>query len=412
MDASLNNPKLRWPLDIQLHDAGGQQVLVLQCPVGISDKPLLLVPAVGPIISLFDGTLSREEILARFAPHGLTEKTLSELIGLLDQHLFLASPRFFAAGQEAREAFERADVRSPALAGRSYPADTEQLRMLVDSYMKDAAVVTVPAASGGFASCLVAPHIDYHRGGRCYGVTYPHLKGEPADLYVLMGTAHQYSERLFHLCAKDFASPLGRLPCDTELVTKLAARHGLARSFEGQFLHKREHSLELQLPFMSAVQPEATIVPVLVGSFHRAVAQERSPSEIEEYESFVGALCEAIREREAAGKRVCWIAGVDMAHVGKSFGDEDTLTPEKMAKIGDRDREYLAALERLDKDALLSHICEDGDARRICGFPTMYTILDVFGRLGKSPSTSLISYEQAIDYAGECAVTFAGMVMR
>ena len=86
MDASLNNPKLRWPLDIQLHDAGGQQVLVLQCPVGISDKPLLLVPAVGPIISLFDGTLSREEILARFAPHGLTEKRSEEHTSELQSH--------------------------------------------------------------------------------------------------------------------------------------------------------------------------------------------------------------------------------------------------------------------------------------------------------------------------------------
>ncbi len=409
MDSSYSHPKLRWPIDIRLHDAGGQQVLVLQCPVGISEKPLLLVPAVGPIVSLFDGTVSREEVLARFAPQGLTEKTLVELITLLDDHLFLANGRFFAAGQEAKEAFERAEVRAPALAGRSYPAEQQRLAALIDSYLAQA---SAEADSLRSVACLVAPHIDYQRGGGCYGRTYPRLRGESADLYVLIGTAHQYSERLFHLCAKDFSSPLGTLACDVEFVTKVAAQHGIKRSFEGQFLHKREHSLELQLPFLSSVQPTAMIAPVLVGSFHRAVVEQRAPTELEEYESFVGALCEAIRAREAEGKRVCFVAGVDMAHVGMSFGDTKPLTPEKMEQVRARDMEYLKALENADKESLFAHICQDNDERRICGFPTMYTILDLFERLGTKPDVELISYEQAVDYPGECAVTFAGMVMR
>ena len=408
MDASHTYPKLRWPIDLRLHDAAGKRVLVLQCPLGISEKPLVLVPAVGPILSLFDGSRSREQILAQFGPQGLTEKTLTELILLLDQHLFLANGKFFAAGQEAREAFERADVRSPALAGRAYPAEAAQLKGLVDSCLVEA-----PASEANDAevACLVAPHIDYQRGGRCYGVTYPELRRSSSDLFVLMGTAHQYSAGIFHLCAKDFESPLGKLPCDTDFMTKLAARYGVERSFKEQFLHKREHSLELQLPFVSSLKPGASIAPILVGSLHRAVVEQRAPQEIDEYESLVGALCEVLLEREAAGRKVCFIAGVDMAHVGKSFGDEDSLTLQKMEKVAARDREYLSAIERLDASALFTHICEDGDARRICGFPTMYTILDLFSRLNRRPAVKLISYDQAVDYPGECAVTFAGMAM-
>ncbi len=408
MDASHTYPKLRWPIDLRLHDAAGKRVLVLQCPLGISEKPLVLVPAVGPILSLLDGSRSREQILAQFGPQGLTEKTLTELILLLDQHLFLANGKFFAAGQEAREAFERADVRSPALAGRAYPAEAAQLKGLVDSYLAEA---PASEANCGAVACLVAPHIDYQRGGRCYGVTYPELRRSSSDLYVLMGTAHQYSPGIFHLCAKDFESPLGKLPCDIDFMTKLAARYGVERSFKEQFLHKREHSLELQLPFVSTVKPGASIAPILVGSLHQAVVEQRAPQEIDEYESFVGALCEVVLEQEAAGKKVCFIAGVDMAHVGKSFGDEDSLTPQKMERVAARDREYLSAIERLDASALFTHICEDGDARRICGFPTMYTILDLFSRLNRRPAVTLISYDQAVDYPGECAVTFAGMAM-
>lgn len=100
-----------------------------------------------------------------------------------------------------------------------------------------------------------------------------------------------------------------------------------------------------------------------------------------------------------------------MAHVGRSFGDEDSLTPQKMERVSARDREYLSAIEGLDTSALFAHICEDGDARRICGFPTMHTILDLFSRLNRRPAVKLISYDQAVDYPGECAVTFAGMAM-
>ena len=410
MDSTLTYPKLRWPIDVRFHDGGdGKRALVLQCPLGISEKPLVLVPAVAPIVSLFDGALSRQEILARLAPHGLTDAVLTELITLLDQHLFLANSRFFAASQEAQESFAQSTVRPAALAGRSYPAEEGALRELVSGYLQPGAE---SVRTGGDLVCLTAPHIDYGRGGRCYGVTYPHLRETKADLFILMGTAHQFSEGLFHLCAKDFESPLGRLPCNIEAVSKLAQRYGLERSFKDQFLHKREHSLELQLPFMSAVKPGAAILPVLVGSFHRMVMEQKLPGEHDVYESFVGALHEVVAEHQRAGGQVCIIAGVDMAHVGKSFGDAEPLTPQRMAHIAERDAAYLDTLVRHDKTGLFRHICEDGDARRICGFPTMYTVLDLLERTGQRTSTELISYEQAVDYPGECAVTFAGLATR
>jgi len=412
MDSSYRRPKLRWPLDIRMHGgAGGPAALVIQCPIGVSEKPLFLAPAVAPLVSLLDGSVTREEIIERFAPQGLTEAILGELVELLDSHLFLANTRFFAAERESRESFEEASVRRAALAGRSYPPEPAKLASMVRGLMATGPGQD-PSAIRGEPLCLVAPHIDYGRGGRCYGVTYPHLAGSSASLFVLIGTAHQYSEQLFHLCSKDFVTPMGVARCDTEFVAKLASRYGVARSFAGQFLHKREHSLELQLPFLGATRPGVSIVPVLVGSMHSMVARQRAPRDYDVYESFVAALAECIREHEGAGGRVCIIAGVDMAHVGRSFGDTESLTPERMEVVAQRDQEYLGAIARGDAGRLFAHICEDGDARRICGFPTMHTVLDLFARLGRRTSTELISYDQAVDYPGECAVTFAGMVVR
>ena len=98
MDSTYIRPKLRWPLDIQLVDIppagsnqtkdGKTQAILIQCPLGVSQKPLALLPAVGPILASLQGELSFHEILARFTPQGLQESILRELLELLDAHLF------------------------------------------------------------------------------------------------------------------------------------------------------------------------------------------------------------------------------------------------------------------------------------------------------------------------------------
>lgn len=407
MDATFTRPKLRWPLDIRIHNLGGQDALVIQCPIGISASPLALMPQFAPVIVELDGVQTSNEIVSKFASQGLTDEILRELVQRLDDHLFMANARFFAAEKVARDTFKTSPVRPAALAGGAYPVSKQELSTMVHGYLKP---FDRPELQRELA-CLVAPHIDYRRGGECYGAIYPRLAESQADTYILIGTAHQYSQRIFHLCAKDFESPLGVHPCDQAFVTELAHRFGVERSFADEYLHRREHSLELQLPFLSALKPEATVVPVLVGSYHQMLEAMRYPSEYEEYETFAGALTEIINRRRDAGGKISFLAGVDMAHVGRSFGDTGTLSAERMREIGYRDQQYLRAIEECNHKALFDHIAEDQDARRICGFPTMYLVLDVLNRLGCKTECDVVAYDQAVDYPSDCAVTFAGVVM-
>ena len=414
MDVSLKRPKLRWPLEVRLIslEAAGEahsdgQAILIQCPLGISPGPLLLVPAVGPLLSEFNGERSVEDILARFSAQGLQQTTLDELISLLDAHLFLAGPRFFAAERENVEGFRALPVRPAALAGSAYPASETDLRAFVDGLL----VPLDKKSRQKDIQCLVAPHIDYRRGGACYGKIYPHLASSDADTYILIGTSHQFSRQMFHLSAKDFESPLGVVPCDANFVARLVARLGQERAFRDEHLHRREHSLELQLPFISRVKPGAQIVPILVGSFHEAIEQGRELDRFDEYVSFVGACAEVIHQERQDGRRVCFIAGVDMAHVGRHFGDERALTPQVMESVAERDSRYLEAIKQHDLKALFEHIAEDNDARRICGFPTMYTVLDILHKLGDRVRCEVSYYDQAVDFKSECAVTYAGLAL-
>lgn len=83
--------------------------------------------------------------------------------------------------------------------------------------------------------------------------------------------------------------------------------------------------------------------------------------------------------------------------------------PERMREIGYRDQQYLRAIEECNHKALFDHIAEDQDARRVCGFPTMYLVLDVLNRLGGETDVDVVAYDQAVDYPSDCAVTFAGV---
>ena len=252
-------------------------------------------------------------------------------------------------------------------------------------------------------------HIDYRRGALCYGTTYNHLKQEDHNLYIVIGTSHQYSRHLFHLTTKDFESPLGKLHCDKQFVKKLANQYGEIRSFADEILHKKEHSLELQLPFIKRLKNNPTIVPILVGSFHHMLKSGKWPENFEEYDKFVSCFCDCLKDYISGGKKICIIAGVDMAHVGKHFGDSDSLSPAFMDKIAERDKEYLNTIVKQDKHAMFSHIAEDQDARRICGFPTMYTVIDCLERIGVKYRSEVIDYRQAVNYKTDCAVTFAGV---
>lgn len=400
-------PKLRWPLEVDYQTVDGKRFVVLQCALGIVEEPLGLVEAVAPLLGQLNGVHTIAQIAEHFSDQGVTSELVSELVELLDKGYFLEGDRFDRLSSKVRNSYRKKDVRPSALAGRSFPPSEEALRSEVVNYLQAGKILSSQHKGKLFG--LATPHIDYGRGGKCYGKAYNALREEQHGLYVLIGTSHKYSELLFHLSDKHFDSPMGRLRCDHAFVSTLASRYGQQRSFADEILHKYEHSLELQVPFMNALCPQATIAPILVGSFHQMITQDKLPEEFPEYDEFAAALAEAIAERRSSGGKVSFLAGVDMAHVGQSFGDIEALTPDFMEHIAERDAIYLQALQEQNKEMLFTHIVEDGDARRICGFPTMYTVLDVCDRLGINYTAELIDYSQAVDYNTDCAVTFAGM---
>jgi hypothetical protein len=145
------------------------------------------------------------------------------------------------------------------------------------------------------------------------------------------------------------------------------------------------------------------IVPILVTSFHSNVQSRSLP----ERDPAIGDLLKALADLAAKeSRRVCFVAGVDLAHVGAQFGDRDPVTPGFLKWVETEDQTLIKKLAALDSEGFFNEIAKDEDRRRICGFSPLYSLTRLLdGSRGK-----LLKYGQAFTQETGSAVTFTSMV--
>src|SRR5262249_40793719 len=191
--------------------------------------------------------------------------------------------------------------------------------------------------------------------------------------------------------------------CDTAFVDALAARLGDA-AYEHELAHRDEHSIEFQTLYLKRRLGETpfTIVPILFGGFHSMMEEGKTPTDVPAVLDFVSALRDVTRE---AGGTTCFIAGVDLSHVGARFGDPGTLDEARLGEVETYDRTALEAARRGDANGWFQTIAAQEDSTRICGFGPV----DVLLRCLEPGEGRLLRYEQSLEANGSM-VSYAAMV--
>ncbi|MBI2491435.1 MAG: AmmeMemoRadiSam system protein B [Candidatus Rokubacteria bacterium] len=402
-------PKLRdveaFPVEHQ-----GQRCIALRDPAGYTDAVVLLPPVLLEIVSLFDGRHSMAEIqaaLGRRFGEPMPREPIERAARSLDEHGFLDSAGFASRRTAIDAAFLARPTRPAAHAGGAYPGAAADVHAAFDAlFTAPDGPGPVDGASSGATAVrgVIAPHIDFQRGGPAYAWAYRDVaERSDADLFVIFGTCHAGMAHPFALTGKDYESPLGPVAVDRAFVESLAAR---ARQdcFGAELAHRVEHSIEFQAVFLRYLfdgRRDIAIVPVLASFAHEALARGRRPEDDPRVPRFLDALAETIA---ASGRRVALVAGADLAHVGPRFGDPEPVTPLELARIADEDRAMLAAVEAGDPAAFFESVAGDDDRRRICGLSPIWMLLAALGG-GRG---ELKRYAQWPDPQG--VVTFASVI--
>ena len=371
-----------------------------------SDSVLIVPPGLVECLACFDGEqtqLDLRALLVEITGDLQVGAVEDQLIGALRESGFLEEETFFRMREAREKAFAEAPVREAAHAGSAYPENQEELRQTVDEWLgkPDGAV----AANGLLG--IAAPHVSPQGGYESYRAVY-RLLGPVAGerTFVILGTSHYGAADKFGLTSKPYVTPWGASETDTNLVEELTRLAPGAVGTE-DYCHAVEHSIEFQIMFLQSLfGPKVRTLPILCGSFARSIYLGGKPEDNEDVKRFFGALGE-IATRES--KRLMWVLGIDMAHMGRRYGDSfDAIADEGgMLETGVRDRERMGRVAAGDATGFWELVQQNRDDLKWCGSAPLYTFLKTMPQArGK-----VERYEQwNID--AQSVVSFAGMSFR
>jgi len=403
----MEHPELR-PIDAFPVETSGQQAMCLRDP--FNSKNTFVVPNhVFYIICHFDGNHSILDIQSKFSQkYGelLPGDNIQQIIQEIDKKLLLENDRSRDFIEKLKGDFINSTIRNDAHAGTAYEADRDKLKDQIDGFFTSADGPGKPSSSNKTAGLkgVIAPHIDIGCGGPCFAWAYKEIaESSDAELFIILGIAHTGTRNLFVLTDKTFETPFGNVETDKEFLESLHKRNK-TDYFEDEFVHRDEHSIGFQLVFLQYLYHQKrnfSIVPILCSSFGEADGDNNSSRQISQFEEFVSALKKTIKESK---KKTCIIASVDLAHVGSRFGDRELQDEAYLKRLHSEDTEMLKYAELLDAEGFRNSVQKDHNSRKICGYPAIYTLLNVI----EASEGKLLKYSQYADQTNS-TVSFASM---
>lgn len=366
-------PRLRLSLDFMPSPDPKQPGLLIRDPYHFSDVVVLIPAPLVPCLACFDGeqtSLDLRSDLVRITGQIQVSDVEKQLFDALSEAGFLENERFQYLRTERIKAFADSPIREPAHAGSAYPDDPAEAHEQLDEYMQDGPTYSADSING-----IAAPHVSPFGGAESYRDAYAAIPKSYQDkTFVILGTSHYGEPDRFGLTRKRFLTPFGEAWTDTGLVDELASKAPGGVRME-DYCHAIEHSIEFQVLFLQHLMgPDVKILPILCGSFALSIQEGGLPEQNDEVKRFLGTLGE-IAEREK--DRLFWVLGIDMAHMGRRYGDEFVARSEsgEMIEVERRDRSRIERVMDADSRGFWDLVQQNRDDLKWCGSSPLYTFL-------------------------------------
>lgn len=263
--------------------------------------------------------------------------------------------------------------RKSSVAGYFYPGGTDSLKKLLGT-------ITSPGEDKSDAIGVISPHAGFQYSGSVAGAVFSSVR-IPGNI-ILIGPSHRYGSSGYVLMRKGvWETPLGEVDINTGLADSLMEK--FPRLVDDKEIHKAEHSLEVQLPFIQYFRPDITIVPI-------CIAIHASYNHLQKMGEAVAAAVHEYRED------VLIVASTDMSHY---------ISQEEA-----REKDFLAIerILRLDARGLYETVIAEDIS--MCGFQPTVAALVASRELGASHA-ELIKYQTSGDVSGDYneVVGYAGL---
>jgi MEMO1 family protein len=269
-------------------------------------------------------------------------------------------------------------LRHPAVAGRFYPGDPDDLRTEAQAYLSQSISANKEPIK---AMGCIAPHAGYMYSGHVAGAVFARIDVPP--LCVVMCPNHTGMGKALAVMNEGvWETPLGDVPIDSKLAQGLQHRFPTLQN-DGA-AHRAEHAAEVELPFLQLRQPNLRIVPIALGT-----------GQFEALEQLGLALADVVARQD---ERVLLVASSDMNHY-----ESDVVTRTK-------DHRAIERILTLDARGLFDVVTQQDIS--MCGFGPAVTMLTAARQLG-AQSAELVKYATSGDVSGdrEMVVGYAGVIV-
>ena len=256
------------------------------------------------------------------------------------------------------------DVRKAAVAGTWYPDTAPALAAALDQHL-----ARVERGVPGELVALIAPHAGLMYSGPVAAHAYRLLRDRAFDVAVLVGPSHFVGfDGVSLYPSGGFETPLGVVPIDVECAGAIAAATPIVH--DHPVAHAREHSLEMQLPFLAHLAPGVPIVPLLMGYQTAGTA---------------AALGDALA-LALGGRKALLVASTDLSHY------HDAATASAL------DRVVIDCVARFDADGLQAAL--DAQPEHACGGGPTVAVMRA-ARAAGARDAVILHYADSGDVSGD-----------
>ena len=268
-------------------------------------------------------------------------------------------------------------LRQPAVAGAFYPEDPETLKRLIEScFLDDSGVGYIPELNSfkgrEYPINVMVPHAGYQYSGAIASKGYCEIvKNGFPEVFIILSPNHTgYGSEISVFNEGEWITPLGSVEVDEEFAEGIIEFSDIASA--DFTAHIREHSIEVQLPFLQYFSADFKIVPITIGNQNFVTSND---------------LANAIYE---AGKRLdksyCVIASTDLSHFN---------TQERANKV---DGFVLEDIGEMNEFKLFEEVVQYNIT--MCGYGPVMTTISLSKRCGKTDA-EILAYGTSGDVTGD-----------